>query len=241
MAARWSTTARLSSRSGLSPQRACDGRRPRDSITGRPQFAGGALISAASEEPFTGPSSSRREDLLRSAASLFAEHGVNGVSINQIAAPLGLSGPAIYRHFESKDAILAQLLLRGSQRLRDSARQLVAAHRPAEAIEALVDFHVKFAIEQTDLIVIQWRELAHLQGPDRQTVRELQREYIEIWAAALLRARPELTLSTAMTMTVSVFGLINSTPFVLRRATPDRVAPVLREVALAALMHSDVT
>lgn len=201
-----------------------------------------ALISSAQEGPAErGTAQPRRDEILHSAAELFAAHGVNGVSMNQIAAKVGLSAPALYRYFEGKDAILAQVLLRDSRMLLDTARRLVAELEPAKALEALVDFHVRFAITQPDLIVIQWRELANLHGPDRRTVRELQRDYIDVWAANLLRVRPDITLSTAISATVGVFGLINSTPFALRRTTPERLTPTLRELALAALLRSELS
>ncbi len=59
---------------------------------------------------------------------LFARFSVHGVSTNQIAAQLGLSGPALYRHSESKDAILAELLLRdGAHKLAPMLRAMALA------------------------------------------------------------------------------------------------------------------
>ncbi|WP_281371102.1 TetR/AcrR family transcriptional regulator [Nocardia barduliensis] len=202
---------------------------------------GDGTISTDATEVAVDPTPSRRDELLRSAASLFAQYGVNGVSTNQIAAQLGLSGPALYRHFESKDAILSELLLRDSRRLRDTAGEIIRFLEPRPALTALVEAHVGFAIEHTDLIVIQSRELQHLQGPDRQTVQEIQREYIEIWAATLLRVRPEISLSTALSATVAVLGLINSAPFGLQRESGKKLGPLLQQMAITALLMSDIS
>ena len=54
----------------------------------------------------------RREEILDAAAGLFADRGYHGVSIDDIGAAVGMSGPGIYRHFASKEDILAQMLLR---------------------------------------------------------------------------------------------------------------------------------
>ena len=60
----------------------------------------------------------RRQQLLDAAAHLFAERGFNGVSIEELGAAAGVSGPALYRHFPSKEAMLGELLIGASQRLR---------------------------------------------------------------------------------------------------------------------------
>ena len=63
----------------------------------------------------------RRAEILAAAASLFAARGFHGVSIEDIGGAVGISGPALYRHFSGKDALLAEMLLDISSRLRESA------------------------------------------------------------------------------------------------------------------------
>src|SRR5436305_15047820 len=60
---------------------------------------------------------SRREQILRAAAQLFAERGSRAVGVDDVGAAVGVTGPAIYRHFASKDAMLAEMLLRISDRV----------------------------------------------------------------------------------------------------------------------------
>ena len=59
----------------------------------------------------------RREQILAIAAELFAQKGFHGVSIAELGAACGFSGPAIYRHFRSKDAVLAEMLVSISDEL----------------------------------------------------------------------------------------------------------------------------
>ena len=47
----------------------------------------------------------RREQILAEAARLFARHGFHGVSIAELGAAVGVSGPALYRHFPGKDEV----------------------------------------------------------------------------------------------------------------------------------------
>ena len=53
----------------------------------------------------------RREQILATAAELFAARGFHGVSVADIGAACGISGPALYKHFASKDAVLAEMLV----------------------------------------------------------------------------------------------------------------------------------
>jgi AcrR family transcriptional regulator len=65
----------------------------------------------------------RRGQLLAAASRLFAERGFRAVSIEDLAADAGVSGPALYRHFDSKESILADLLINVSERLlREGSR-----------------------------------------------------------------------------------------------------------------------
>src|SRR3954467_4926091 len=68
---------------------------------------------------------SRREQILQAAAQLFAERGSRAVGVDDVGAAVGVTGPAIYRHFASKDAMLAEMLLRISERLLDGGKECV--------------------------------------------------------------------------------------------------------------------
>jgi AcrR family transcriptional regulator len=101
----------------------------------------------------------RRERLLRAAARLFAERGFHGVSIEDLGAAAEISGPAVYRHFPNKDAVLAALLIGVSQRLLEGGREVVAdAADPEQALRRLVAFHAEFALAEPELISVQGRD-----------------------------------------------------------------------------------
>ena len=61
------------------------------------------------QAPVRARSKQRRAEIMSAAAALFAQRGFHGVSIDDIGAAAGLSGPGIYRHFPSKEAVLAVL------------------------------------------------------------------------------------------------------------------------------------
>jgi AcrR family transcriptional regulator len=155
----------------------------------------------------------RREQILATAAALFAERGFHGVSVVDIGAACGVSGPALYKHFASKDQILAEMLVSISERLLAVGRARVAeAAGPADAVRRLVDWHVDFALHHQALIVVQDRDWSSLPDEARERTRALQRAYVDLWADQLRQLDPALGADAAHARAHATFGLINSTP-----------------------------
>jgi AcrR family transcriptional regulator len=175
----------------------------------------------------------RREALLAAAARLFAERGYNGVSLEELGAAAGVSGPAVYRHFEGKQALLGALLVGVSEHLSSGGQAVVAAAPDdAAALRALVQFHVDFALSNPDVIRVQGQDLGNLADDDRHAVRALQRTYVELWVEVLARLHPDVDTASLRIRAHAAFGLINSTPHSAR--TTDTRA-ILEQMALAGL------
>ncbi len=159
----------------------------------------------------------RRQDLLAASATLFAERGFAGVSIDDIGAAVGVSGPAVYRHFPSKQAVLGAVLLEVSHDLLDGGREVAARSAdPAGRLRALIAFQVEFALTQPAVIVVQDRELPNLTEEDRHEVRALQRGYVTLWADTLGELASGRDAADLTLRAQAAFGLINSTPHSLR-------------------------
>jgi AcrR family transcriptional regulator len=183
----------------------------------------------------------RRDALLAAAARLFAERGFAGVSMEDLGAAAGVSGPAVYRHFSSKQAVLAALLIGVSEGLLSGGRACVAdADDARAALAALIAFHVDFALSEPDVIRAQDRDLESLSHADASRVRTLQRTYVELWVDVLEKLHDEDRRSLRV-RAHAVFGLINSTPHSSRTHTASRpqltvVGALLREMAMSCLL-----
>lgn len=178
---------------------------------------------------------SRRDQILAAAAELFARHGFHGVGIDDIGAAVGISGPALYRHFSSKDAMLGEMLTSISKDLLESGTARAnSATTPEEALSELVAFQTDFALTKPALITVQERNLGNLRDSDRREVRVLQRRYVEVWVTAIRQAVPGVPEEHARACAHAVFGLINSTPHnrYLDRAELEKL---LMKLALGAL------
>lgn len=182
----------------------------------------------------------RRQALLSAAASLFAANGFNRVSLEDLGAAAGVSGPAVYRHFPGKQAVLGALLLTVSQDLLDGGRRVVAdAADPLAALSRLVQFHVDFALSNPDVIRVQDRDFSNLTDEDQAHVRALQRSYVELWVDVLAGIHAETDTADLRMRAHATFGLINSTPHSVRnhgrRMAIKSARPLLENMALAAL------
>ncbi len=177
----------------------------------------------------------RRDQILDTAARLFAERGFHGVSVGDIGKAVGVSGPALYKHFDSKDAVLAEMLVDISERLLAEGQERVAnAADASAALAALVDWHVDFALAHQPLIVVQDRDWQSLPTAARERVRTLQRAYVDLWATQLGRRHRGLSEDSTRAMAHAAFGLINSTPHssLLPAAA---MRDLLRDMALRSL------
>lgn len=182
----------------------------------------------------------RRERYLEAAASLIAERGYSGVSIDLLGAAVGVSGPALYRHFSSKEDILTQLLVGASERLLAGYEAIIAEElSDEETLRRLVRFHLDFATNERDVILAQERELVNLPEEPRRRVRSLQRRYVNGWVQITERLMPDASRADLTVRLHAVFGLLNSTPYSGSLASPSRVRDILADLALSALFTAD--
>ncbi|MYY85689.1 MULTISPECIES: TetR/AcrR family transcriptional regulator [unclassified Streptomyces] len=175
----------------------------------------------------------RREQILKEAARLFAERGFHGVGVDEIGAAVGISGPGLYRHFAGKDAMLAELLVGISGQLLTGGKHCVAdvGGSPERVLDALIQGHIDFALDDRSLIMLHDRELDRLRDSDRKLVRQLQRQYVEIWVDVVRKVYPDLAENAARVAVHAVFGLLNSTPHLSRRDA------LSSRAAMAELLH----
>jgi AcrR family transcriptional regulator len=182
----------------------------------------------------------RRGDILASAATLFARRGYHGVSIDDLGGAVGLTGPALYRHFRGKEALLAEMLLDVSERLLTEARRRVAsAATPTVALEALLGWHIEFSLGEPALITVHERELDNVDEPARHEIRRLQRAYTEEWVEVLRRLHPGCPAEVVRSAAHAVFGLLNSTPRSAGELDGAAMAALLRAMAAAAFATLD--
>lgn len=83
--------------------------------------------AAPSHRPRREPTSTapaRREEVLDAGLSLISELGVAGASLRKLAAKLGMSQPSLYHYFDSKDALVQQIIEHCASNMLEAATQV---------------------------------------------------------------------------------------------------------------------
>src|SRR5262245_54468559 len=118
------------------------------------------------------------------AVELFHERGYRGTNIDDIGVAVGISGPAIYRHFQNKEAILIALIEDSVRRgLADVRVALRAKDSPNEVLHQLVRKSVDFAIADRKLVELADRELHHVSPERRKHIVSGLRGMLRGWMA----------------------------------------------------------
>jgi AcrR family transcriptional regulator len=150
----------------------------------------------------------RRTQILEAAVALFHERGFQATGIDDIGEAAHITGPAVYRHFRSKQDILETLLReRGSSALAEV--QAIAEHAasPAEALDALIEHHASTMAGNPSLAVVALYERRTLSAETRSLIDRLERLNVEEWVHVLTQLRPELSDAEARTTIHAVLSM----------------------------------
>jgi AcrR family transcriptional regulator len=129
------------------------------------------------------------EKILAAAEKLFYERSFDGVGVDEIGKMAGTSGSAIYRHFPSKDSILAALFDKTLDTLL--VRLGEPDEDPAADLEKLVWAFVSLAASHEQLASIWLREQRSLAQEYRRGHGRRQRRVTDRWTGCLKRCYPE--------------------------------------------------
>jgi AcrR family transcriptional regulator len=182
----------------------------------------------------------RREMILTEAAKLFFERGFAGTGIDEIGAAVGVTGPAFYRHFSSKQDLLVALVERAVSRLQDVVDRALegAGGDPEEALRLLAEYSEYSAhacVEDGPLTAIYAQEARNLESDARNRLNRLHRRMREVWVQTLAQLRPELS-SAELLLAVHAVGALQ-TSVATYHGTLDkaRQKEMLTKMTLAAL------
>ncbi|MFR9802209.1 TetR/AcrR family transcriptional regulator [Pseudonocardia sp. RS010] len=178
----------------------------------------------------------RRERILAAAAELASRRGFHTVGMADIGAEAGIVGSGVYRHFDSKTAILVALLDRVMGRLQEgAAAALTGPGDERSHLSALIRDHIRVAIEDRSVLAVYHREVHTLPEDDRRRLRRLQRHYLEDWVHVLAPLRRDLADGELRLAVHAAIGAIQSTLFFRSGLADERQADLLDGMAHACL------
>jgi len=177
-------------------------------------------MASATKRKAPGEAPDTRERILDAAAALFAERGYERTSMGAIARAVKVSAAALYYHFQSKEEILYTHLVLSIEQVLERAEATVAKAGPgAEArIAALVRVHIATDQQRVGIQSMLNESLYgtgilanSLGAPQRATLDDLQRRYLDLWRGVLRdgAARDGLGVPDVTATAFAILGMLD--------------------------------
>jgi AcrR family transcriptional regulator len=155
-----------------------------------------------------------RNKISAAAQELYLRDGIEGFSMRRVADMVGVSAPAIYRHFKNKDELLNEIVIEGLKILEGYLRPALEAATPFDRLVRMTDNYLNFALEQPKYFDFAFlipnpglspvaEEIAR---PDWSTFRLAVEQVAACAEAGIFPA--DDPLETAITIWAEVHGLI---------------------------------
>lgn len=190
--------------------------------------------------PLSARATATRQRILDAALVEFAEKGLAGSRVDEIAARAGANKRMLYAHFGSKEELWLVVLEGAYAAKREEERQLdVASLPPAEAMTRLVAFNLRYTSRHPEFVALLNQENLHRAAYLRRSedVPALYSPMLEALKAVLERGAREGVFRDgvdAMQLYISILGLGHF--YVANRHTLSTIfhTPLDTEAAIAA-------
>ncbi|MEV6432015.1 TetR family transcriptional regulator [Nocardia sp. NPDC051463] len=192
------------------------------------------------EHPGSLTRQSRREAILAEATRLFADNGFAGVSMEDIGAGVGISGPSVYNHFPTKSDILIAAMFRGDEWMqREMNRTFAHAADASDGLLRLLRSYRAFAFEDPDLVQLLVSESMHLPDADRHRARAAQHSYIAEWVHLATQVHPDWDPISARIRVQAVQTMMNDIALMPHLRSRPAVDGALLAISARLLAISD--
>ncbi|HEX7602247.1 MAG TPA: TetR/AcrR family transcriptional regulator [Polyangiaceae bacterium] len=180
-----------------------------------------------------------RAEVLARAAVAISQHGYHGMTMRDLAKATGRGLASFYHLFQSKEDILFELQSQAFEQLLDTAeRALAEIPDPVGRLQIFVLNHVRYFVEQPDVMRVLVQEASALPRPRRAEIRALKQRYFELGQGVLrvvVASKSTVSDLELERMTYSMFGMLNwiygwYEP--ARHGTPEELARTIQNLVL---------
>ncbi|WP_439112493.1 TetR/AcrR family transcriptional regulator [Hydrogenophaga sp.] len=158
------------------------------------------------------PTHTRQAELVAAALALAGERSPATVTTAELAQAVGITQGAVFRHFESKEAVWLAVMDHVSETLLTRLRDAGAAHaQPLQALRAVFMAHVDFVVEHPGVPRLIFQELQQPQDtPLKARVRRLMHEYRLLLTHWLQQAQDQQALQPGTDLQAAAVLFIGS-------------------------------
>jgi len=181
--------------------------------------------------------------MYRTAAQLFRDRGYDATSVSDIARALGLTKAGLYHHFESKEALLFEIMMFGLDTVRDEVIVPIRAIRdPEERLRQLILRHGRIITRGQGAVAHLGDEIRALPPAARKQIEHRMRVYFDLVRETLgeLQAAGRLRAVDRTVATFSLIGMILWVPRWYRQdgaLSQEAVAEQIAAFALGGLIR----
>jgi AcrR family transcriptional regulator len=143
-----------------------------------PASAGDIAPAAAGGEGRATALLSRKDSVRDAALTLFAERGFHATTMNDVAKFLQIRGPSLYNHIDSKQQLLAEIIIDFLRNgLAEQECRLAATKDPVRQLRDVIDVHVRIHTRYRREAFVGNREMRSLEEPNRSRVMDYRDQY----------------------------------------------------------------
>lgn len=155
------------------------------------------------------PAAERRQQLVRTAITVFAEQGYAATTMDSIAVRAGITKPILYRHFDSKHDLFLTLMSEIGRRITDQVvADVMAATTPYERVQFGVKSFVAYMVDHNDEFRLAFGEGSRSEAEFMAILEQF--ELLMAQAIADLTDIPELSMEARLLMARGVVAMVES-------------------------------
>lgn len=169
--------------------------------------------------PAKNPGNGSRDRILAAAAAVLSEKGYSATRLTDIAEVAQLRAPAVYYYFDSREALVAEVMIVGQQWLRRHVTEALDALPPGTpALDRLcvaVDAHLRVELELSDFATAVTRNAGQLPAELRAQVGRESAEYHAIWRGLIADGQSDGSIRTDIdprSARMLIIGALNWAP-----------------------------
>ena len=164
----------------------------------------------------------RRNELTRQAARLFAEQGYHGTSMEDLASAMGVQKGSLYAHVRSKEDLLDEIARDGAAAFHGALDEIDERLPAVEKLRLALRAHLRVVAEQLDVATVFVREWRYLEGERRQQFLAERRRYEERIRALFREGVEQSELRTDLDVTVAAFVFLSAANWAYTWLQPGR-------------------
>jgi TetR/AcrR family transcriptional regulator, cholesterol catabolism regulator len=179
---------------------------------------------------------SRRNELTRLAAQLFAEKGYHGTSVGDLAVAMGVQKASLYHHIESKADLLWEVAREGAAAFHAGLDSVPEGAPAVEKIRLGLRAHLRVVSEQLEIATVFVKEWHYLEGERREQFLAERRRYEDRFRAFFREGRELGELRTDLDEQAAVSLVLSAANWAYTWLRPDTDTDALADRFFALLL-----